>query len=117
MKYEPVDHNHEKFLEKAMKRPGFKEAYEERKEVYDLIREMLMAREKAGLTQDEIAAKMGTTKSAISRMEASGKHIPSLITLKKYAQAVGCQLVIKFIPEPKDRYNGPAFSDQKEIAK
>ncbi len=103
MKYEPVEHNHGELIEKALERPGFKEAYEERKEVYALIREMLVARENAGLTQEELAERMGTTKSAISRLEASGKHVPSLSTLKKYAQAVGCQLVIKLIPEPKSK--------------
>lgn len=103
VKYEPVNHNHDKFLEKAMKRPGFQEAYKERKEIYNLIREMLLARERAGLTQGEIAAKMGTTKSAISRLESFGKHVPSLTTLKKYAQALGCKVVVKIIPEPKDK--------------
>jgi ribosome-binding protein aMBF1 (putative translation factor) len=103
MKYEPIEHKQVEFVEKAMGRPGFKEAYEERKEIYALIREMLVARENAGLTQEELAEKMGTTKSAISRLEASGKHVPSLSTLKKYAQAVGCQLVIKLIPEPKSK--------------
>ncbi len=57
MKYEPVEHNHGELIEKAMERPGFKDAYEERKEVYALIREMLVARENAGLTQEESAKK------------------------------------------------------------
>jgi transcriptional regulator with XRE-family HTH domain len=42
---------------------------------------------------------MGTTKSAVSRLEAGGKHAPSLATLKKYAHAVGCRLEIKLVPE------------------
>jgi transcriptional regulator with XRE-family HTH domain len=41
---------------------------------------------------------MGTTKSAVSRLEAAGKHTPSLSTLKRYAQAVGCDLQIKLVP-------------------
>jgi transcriptional regulator with XRE-family HTH domain len=41
---------------------------------------------------------MGTTKSAISRLETAGKHAPSLNTLKKYAQAVGCELQVKLVP-------------------
>jgi transcriptional regulator with XRE-family HTH domain len=40
---------------------------------------------------------MGTTKSAISRLEAAGKHAPSLATLKRYAQAVGCELQVKLV--------------------
>ena len=59
---------------------------------------MLKARAKAGLTQDAVADRMGTTKSAISRLEAAGRHTPSLATLKNYAAAVGCELQVKLIP-------------------
>src|SRR3990172_10604254 len=64
-------------------------------EEYRLTREMLAARSKFGLTQEAVAEFMGTTKSAVSRLEAAGKHAPSLTTLKKYARAVGCRLEIK----------------------
>ena len=40
---------------------------------------------------------MGTTKSAISRLESAGKHTPSLATLKRYASAVGCELQVKLV--------------------
>jgi len=46
---------------------------------------------------------MGTTKSAVSRLEATGKHTPFLTTHKKYAQAVGCQLEIKLVPKVDSR--------------
>ncbi|NDZ14629.1 hypothetical protein C7T35_34925 [Variovorax sp. WS11] len=51
------------------------------------------------LTQDAVAERMGTTKSAISRLESAGKHAPSLATLKRYAQAVGCELQVKLVPQ------------------
>ena len=70
LKYEPVAHDHKAFLEKALKRKGFGEAYDELSEEYTLIRELLAARTKAGLTQEAVAELMGTTKSAVSRMEA-----------------------------------------------
>lgn len=98
VKYKPVSHDHEAFLKKASKRKGFKKAYEELEEEYRLTREMLAARSKFGLTQEAVAERMGTTKSAVSRLEAAGKHAPSLSTLKKYARAVGCRLEIKFVP-------------------
>jgi transcriptional regulator with XRE-family HTH domain len=60
---------------------------------------MLAARSKFGLTQEAVAELMGTTKSAVSRLEAAGKHAPSLTTLKKYARAVGCRLEIKLVPD------------------
>jgi len=100
IKYKPVSHDHEAFLKKASKRKGFKKAYAELEEEYRLTREMLAARSKFGLTQEAVAERMGTTKSAVSRLEAAGKHAPSLSTLKKYARAVGCRLEIKLVPAP-----------------
>ena len=47
-------------------------------------------------TQDAVAARMGTTKSAISASNR-GKHAPSLATLKRYARAVGCELQVKLV--------------------
>lgn len=98
VKYKPVPHDHEAFLKKALKRKKFRKAYEGLKEEYTLIREMLGARSRFGLTQEAVAELMGTTKSAVSRLESAGKHVPSLTTLKKYAQAVGCRLEIKLVP-------------------
>jgi DNA-binding XRE family transcriptional regulator len=98
LKNKPVSHDHEAHLKKASKRKEFRKAYEELKEEYKLTREMLAARSKYGLTQEAVAELMGTTKSAVSRLEAAGKHAPSVTTLKKYACAVGCRLEIKLIP-------------------
>ena len=95
--YKAVSHEHEKFLNQAMERDGFKQAYEELEIEYELVREMLSARAKAGLTQEAVAKRMGTTKSAVSRSEAAGQHAPSLTTLKRYAKAVGCHLEIRLV--------------------
>lgn len=97
--YKPVSHDHETFLQKALKRQEFRQAYEGLAEEYALAREMLAARSRSGLTQEAVAELMGTTKSAVSRLEAGGKHAPSLTTLKKYAHAVGCRLEIKLVPD------------------
>jgi transcriptional regulator with XRE-family HTH domain len=70
---------------------------------------MLAARSKSGLTQEAVADLMGTTKSAVSRLESTGKHAPSLTTLKKYAQAVGCHLEIKLVPKSKAFGRGTPF--------
>ena len=99
IKYEPVPHDHEAFLVKARKRNGFREAYDGLEEEYLLVREMLSARAKSGLTQEAVAELMGTTKSAVSRLESAGKHAPSITTLKKYARAVGCDLQVKLVPK------------------
>ena len=100
LKYEPVAHDHEAFLGKAFKRKGFAEAYEDLGDEYLLARELLQARCRAGLTQEEVAESMGTTKSAVSRLEGLGKHSPSVTTLQKYAHAVDCAVEIRLVPLP-----------------
>ena len=99
LKYLPVIHDHEAFLAQAGEREGFKEAYEALELEYAVANQMLKARSRAGLTQDMVAERMGTTKSAISRLESAGKHAPSLATLKRYARAVGCELQVEFVPQ------------------
>ena len=81
-----------------MKRKGFAAAYAESAEAYALVRELLAARAQAGLTQEQVAESMGTTKSAVSRLEGVGKHSPSVSTLRKYAIAVGCEVEIRLVP-------------------
>jgi len=98
LKYEPVTHKHEELLAKAKQRKGFAEAYDSLELEYQVAGQMLKARSRAGLTQDTVAERMGTTKSAVSRLEAAGKHAPSLATLKRYARAVGCELQVKLVP-------------------
>ena len=99
LKYSPVNHDHKAFLAKAGKRNGFKKAYDALELEYGVASQMLKARSRAGLTQDVVAERMGTTKSAISRLESAGKHAPSLATLKRYASAVGCELQVKLVPQ------------------
>ena len=98
LEYKPVKHDHKVFLAEAYRKPGFKEAYEALGLEYDIVRQMLKARSRAGLTQDAVAARMGTTKSAVSRLEGVGKHRSSIATLKRYAEAVGCDLSVKLVP-------------------
>jgi len=98
LKYEPVAHNHKEFLAEAGKRKGFNAAYDALELEYQLADQMLKARSRAGLTQDAVAERMGTTKSAVSRLEAAGRHTPSIATLKRYALAVGCELQVKLVP-------------------
>jgi len=82
--------------------PEFRQAYDELAEEFELFDELFKARTRAGLTQAEVAERMGTKTPAIARLEAGGgrqKHSPSLATLHKYAEAVGCRLAIKLIPD------------------
>ena len=99
LKYKPVAHDHAAFLAKARLRKGFSEAYDALALEYQVAGQMLKARARAGLTQDAVAERMGTTKSAISRLESAHRHAPSMATLKRYATAVGCDLQVRLVPQ------------------
>lgn len=99
LKHTPVRHDHQAFLAKASSRKGFDEAYAAIEVEYQVVDQLLKARARAGLTQDAVAARMGTTKSAVSRLEGAGRHAPSLGTLRRYARAVGCELQVKLVPQ------------------
>ena len=61
---------------------------------------ILNARRETGLTQEQVAERMGTKASAVARLEASlvsGKHSPSIATLRKYAEALGKQLDVRLV--------------------
>jgi transcriptional regulator with XRE-family HTH domain len=91
---------HSELKKKALKRNSVNAEYKSLEPEFALLRAMLYARQKAGLSQAQIAERMGTKPPAITRLESSltsGKHSPSLATIKKYAKAVGYHLEIKFV--------------------
>ena len=99
LKHKPVPHDHKAFLQKARKRRGFQAAYDALAVKYAIANQMLAARSRAGLTQEAVATRMGTSKSTVSRLESAGKHAPSLSSIKRYAEAVGCKIEIRLVPE------------------
>lgn len=80
---------------KSLKNPKVKAAYDRLADEYALAAALIDARGKAKLTQSELARRMGTTQSAIARLE-SGRTVPSGATLIKFAMAVGRVLRIDF---------------------
>jgi transcriptional regulator with XRE-family HTH domain len=82
---------------KWMKDPEYRQEYESLEEEFALASAIIEARSRAGLTQEELAARMETSQSAIARLE-SGRTIPSGRTLKRFARATGTRLRISFEP-------------------
>lgn len=81
--------------------PEFKKEYDDLEVEFALLRELLLARQRAGLTQADVAEKMGTKPPAVTRLETAlsdRRHSPTIATLKKYAEAVGCRLEVHLIP-------------------
>ncbi|MFW9595044.1 MAG: helix-turn-helix domain-containing protein [Macromonas sp.] len=77
-----------------LQNPEFKAEYDALASEFDMARELVAARNKAGLTQSDVAQRMGTTQSAVARMEG-GSRLPSIRTVQRYAKAVGCRAVVK----------------------
>ncbi|MFA8330182.1 helix-turn-helix domain-containing protein [Burkholderia ubonensis] len=96
--FDPVPHTAED-TERLLAKRGVKAKYDALVDEYSALRAILAARQESGLTQAQVAERMGTTASAVSRLEASltsEKHSPSFATLRKYATACGKRLVIAF---------------------
>jgi len=90
--------SHRTLRARALARPDVKAEYERLKPEFAFLDQVLAARKAAGLTQADIARRIGTTQSAIARLESgSGKHLPSLATLHRYASAVGCRVEIRLV--------------------
>lgn len=78
--------------------PVFRDAYDTLDDEFAALAVLLMARKEAGLTQAEVAVRMGVSQPVLARIESSlgsRKHAPSLSTLRKYATACGKRLVIQ----------------------
>ena len=73
--------------------PSTRAAYAAQADEFALARELIAARTQAGLTQADVAERMGTTQSTVARLEG-GNAAPSLRSLQRYAQAVGRRAVV-----------------------
>lgn len=81
---------------KLLTDPETAAAYAEADAEYSVIEAMIVARTEAGLTQEALAERMGTTQSAIARLEG-GRVSPSVETLRRYAKAVGKRLRVEMV--------------------
>ena len=90
---------HDQLVKKLLRRPGVRaEVGRLEREESALLDALLKARQDAGLTQAEVAERMGTQAPAVARLEralATGKHSPSVATLRKYVKACGRRLVLQ----------------------
>ncbi len=82
---------------KWMKEPKYRKAYAALEEEFALASTVVDLRKDAGLTQEELARKMGTTQPVVARLE-SGRGRPSMRTLERLAEATDSRLFIRFEP-------------------
>ncbi len=89
--YEPI--SFDKALKEALKNPEFKKGYDELELEFSIIEQIIKRRLEKGLTQKQLAEKVGTKQSAIARLE-SGNSNPSVAFLDKIAKALESKLQI-----------------------
>ncbi len=90
---------HDQLVKKLLRRPGVRAEVERiEREEGALLDALLKARQDAGLTQAQVAERMGTHAPAVARLErslATGKHSPSIATVRRYVKACGKKLVLR----------------------
>ena len=85
----------EEFKKEALSNLEVKKEYDRLAPIFRIKKELLTARLKKGLTQKEVAKRMKTSKSNISRLESlNNTYAPSLNTLIKYAEALDCEIEV-----------------------
>ncbi len=93
---------HDQLVAKILENPEARAEYDRLTPEFELLEAMLSARQAAGLSQEQVAQRMGTKASAVTRLEGAlvnGKHSPSLTTLKRYARAVNHRLEVRLIAQ------------------
>jgi ribosome-binding protein aMBF1 (putative translation factor) len=85
----------EEVAKKWFRKPAFVAAYDSLEEEFSLADALIKARATAEMTQEDVARAMGTTQAVVARLE-SGRIMPSTRTLKRFAEATGTKLRIKF---------------------
>ncbi|HBR18476.1 MAG TPA: XRE family transcriptional regulator [Deltaproteobacteria bacterium] len=89
----------EEHIKEQMKDPAFKKAWHGLDPEFELLESMLKIRGKAGISQTELARRMGVKQPALSRLERGGIGKASVETLKKIADALNARLIVKLEPK------------------
>jgi DNA-binding XRE family transcriptional regulator len=87
--------SHKALMARLLRDPRMRKAYDAMAPEFEIARELIAARARAGLTQAQVASRMGTTQSVVARLE--GGKLPSMRTLQRYAKATGARPVFKLV--------------------
>jgi len=88
--------NFDLYLEEQLKDPGFAERFERAGEAWDVALQIAALREKAGLSQKDLARKLHTSQQNISRLESPSYEGHSLTTLRRVAEVLGATVRVVF---------------------
>ena len=99
-------------ISEKMKEPEFRKAWNDLDAEFNILEMVIKAREEAGLTQEELARRIGTKQPALSRLERGGFQKAKIETLVKIANALNVKLTIQFQPRDAGAKTNPS-KDQK----
>jgi ribosome-binding protein aMBF1 (putative translation factor) len=97
-----------KLRQKLLTDPEIKAEYDRLGPIFAVVVEMIGARQAAGLTQAEIATRMGTSQSVVARLE-NARHMPTFEMIARYAAAIGRRLDIHLVPSSAEHGATPAW--------
>jgi len=91
------------WLSEKLKKPGFRRHFRQARMAVEVAHQIVLLRENLGISQAELARRMGTKQQTISRLESGNYEGFTLKTLMKIAEATKTQVVVTFRPVPKTR--------------
>ena len=100
-RYNPVAMDIGAMRKRWARSPAFAKSYAALADEFAALAELVRARQHAAMTQADVAERMGIAQASVARLESSAgsrKHAPSIATLRRYADAVGCELRITLAP-------------------
>jgi ribosome-binding protein aMBF1 (putative translation factor) len=100
-KGDPVVTSLAKLRRKLLTDPGVKAEYDRLGPIFAVVGEMIEARRAAGLTQTEIATRMGASQSVVARLE-NARHMPTFEVIARYAAAIDRRLDIRLVPNGRE---------------
>ena len=93
----------DEWLSKKLKKPGFRKHFRQARLAVEVAHQIVLLREKLGISQVDLARRMGTKQQTISRLESGDYEGFTLKTLMKIAEATKTQVVVTFRPLGKTR--------------
>jgi len=100
--------NFDRYLEEQLKDEGFAERFKKAGEAWDVALELAALRKESGLSQKELAERVGTTQQQISRLESTSYEGHSLSMLRRVAEALGATIHIELLRGKQKKSMGVA---------
>jgi DNA-binding XRE family transcriptional regulator len=113
--YKPVALDIDATRKRWLRSPAFAKAYAALADEFETLAELVRARQQAAMSQADVAQRMGIAQASVARLESSAgsrKHAPSIATLRRYAEAVGCTLIIALTPTANANTKAPTRRKQ-----